>query len=135
MEKSQNDQLSKSELTEKKPVMLVPNREALTKLEDYKEEFSLNAKYKGAEEWPALKEKPLRAYFMGFKEIPDDKGEVLNAAVFVSATEVFLCAQTVLVDAVRNLDAQTPVEIIYKGKKDNKSSVGSTMIFDVKKLG
>lgn len=123
------------EKTEGQEVTLfVPNKSELDKLDGLKEDFSLNAKYKGQEDWPLLKDKPLRAYFMGLKEIPGDDGELLVAGVFVSSTEIFLSAQSVLVDAVRNLEPQTPVEIIYRGKKANKSNDGSTMIFDVSKL-
>lgn len=114
--------------------LFVPNKNQLDQLDKMQEDFSLNAKYKGQEDWPLLKDKPLRAFFMGLKEIPGDDGELLMAGVFVSKTEIFLSAQSVLVDAVRNLNPETPVEITYRGKKANKSNEGSTMIFDVSKL-
>jgi len=112
----------------------VPNTEEIGKLQNMKPDFSLNLKYKTADDWAAIKDKPLRAYYMGLKEIPNEDGEVIKCGVFVSETECFISGQKLLVDAVRNLTSKTPVEVIYRGKSQNKSTEGSTMKFDVTTL-
>lgn len=111
--------------------LVIPNTESLGKLTSMNTSFSLTTKYKTADEWAQLKDKPVRCYFMGVRDVPNDEGEAVTCGVFVSPTEVFLSGQTVLVDAIRNLEPKTPLEIIYRGKSQNKSSVGSTMKFDV----
>jgi len=109
----------------------VPNTEEIGKLQSMKPEFSLILRYKQADEWAAIKDKPLRAFYMGLKEIPNEDGEVIKCGVFVSETECFISGQKLLVDAIKNLTSKTPVEIIYRGKSQNKSTEGSTMKFDV----
>ncbi len=114
---------------------LIPDTESLGKLKGYDTQFSLTLKYKSSDDWAGLKDRPLRAYYMGLKEIPNEDGELITCAVFVSERECFISGQMVLVEAVRNLAAKTPVEVTYRGKRNNKSSDGSTMLFDVEKLG
>lgn len=114
--------------------ILIPNTESIGKLKELNPSFSLTMKYKSADDWAALKDKPVRAYFMGLKEVPNEDGENVNCGVFVSENEVFLSGQTILVDAVKTLPPQTPIQITYRGKKQNKSSNGSTMMFDVQTL-
>lgn len=113
---------------------VIPNTESLGRLNDLKPSFSLTLKYKTADEWAALKDQPVRAYFMGMKEIPNEDGEMINCALLVSQSECFLSGQMTLIEAVKNLQPQTPIEITYRNKRNNKSSQGSTMIFDVIKL-
>lgn len=114
---------------------VIPDTESLGQLNDLKPQFSLNLKYKSADDWAALKGKPIRAFFMGIKEIPNEDGELINCGKFVSEKECFISGQMTLVEAVKNLSVKTPVQITYQGKKNNKSSEGSTMIFDVEILG
>ncbi|MDK7376101.1 hypothetical protein QP519_11215 [Weeksella virosa] len=113
---------------------VIPNTESLGRLNDLKPSFSLTLKYKTADEWAVLKDQPVRAYYMGMKEIPNEDGELINCALLVSQSECFLSGQMTLIEAVKNLPPQTPVEITYRNKRNNKSSQGSTMIFDVVKL-
>lgn len=113
----------------------IPNTEELGQLQDLKPKFSLNLKYKSADDWAALKDQPQRCFFMGMKDIPNEDGEMINCGVFVTPKECFISGQMTLVEAVKNLNSKTPVEITYRGKKSNKSSDGSTMIFDVETLG
>lgn len=115
--------------------LTIPNTAELGKLDEMESDFSLVLKYKTQEEWAELKGKPIRVFFMGLKEIPNDEGEAVNCAVFVSKTEAFISGQMVLVEAVRQLQPKTPIEITYQGKKPNKSTSGSTNIFDIKTLG
>lgn len=114
---------------------LIPNTESLGKLDELKPEFSLTIKYKSADDWAGIKDKPLRAFYMGLKDIPNEDGELVKCGLFVSKSECFISGQMTLIEAVKNLPPQTPVEVIYRGKKSNKTSDGSTMIFDVSKLG
>jgi len=114
---------------------LIPDTESLGKLNSLEPQFSLNLKYKSADDWAALKGQALRAFFMGLKEVPSEDGELVKCGVFVSEKECFLSGQMTLVEAVKNLNPKTPVQITYQGKKQNKSTDGSTMLFDVEKLG
>ncbi len=113
---------------------VMPNTESLGQLKEMQPDFSLTMKYKTADDWAALKGQEVRAYFMGVKEIPNEKGELVMCGVFVSERECFIAGQKLLVEAVRNLDSRTPVAITYKEKKANKSTEGSTMIFEVRTL-
>lgn len=112
----------------------IPNTEQLGVLNELKPEFSLTMKYKTADDWAAIKDKPLRCFYMGIKEIPNENGEIIKCGTFVSQNECFISGQMTLTEAVKVLPVKTPVEIIYRGKKGNKSSDGSTMIFDVSTL-
>ena len=114
---------------------VIPDTESLGKLKELETQFSLTMKYKTKDDWAALKGQPLRAYFMGTKDIPNDKDELVLCGIFITEQECFLAAGTTLIEAVRNLPPKTAVEITYEGSKANKSSDGNTMIFDVKRLG
>ena len=114
---------------------MIPDTESLGQLNDMEPKFSLNLKYKSSDDWAALKGKPIRAFFMGMKNIPNEDGDLINCGVFVSEKECFISGQMTLVEAVKNLNSKTPVQVTYQGKKTNKSSEGSTMIFDVETLG
>lgn len=118
-----------------KVTLFIPNTEQIGRLETMKSQFSLTTKYRSAEDWAVLKDKPVRCYYMGLKDVPNDQGDAVCCGVFVSPIDVFLSGQKVLVDAVRHLSEQTPIQITYKGKKTNKTTEGSTMIFDVSILG
>lgn len=130
---SQESEVQKAAGTEVS--FLIPDTESLGNLSGLEPKFSLNLKYKSADDWAALKGTPVRAYFMGIKEIPSEDGEMVKCGVFVSEKECFLSGQFTLVEAVKNLPQKTPVQLTYQGKKQNKSSEGSTMMFDVEKLG
>lgn len=114
--------------------MVIPNTESLGVLKELTPKFSLTMKYKSADDWATLKDKPVRAYYMGIKEVPNEDGEMVLCGIFVSETEVFLAGQLILVEAVKNLQNSTPLEMTYRGKKSNKSGNGSTMMFDVQTL-
>lgn len=87
--------------------------------------------YRTQEEWLKLEDESQFCFFLGFKEIPNDDGEVVQCAVLQDKREVFLSAQMILIDALKVVKVGTPVEIIYKGKKKNKSGGGSTNLFEV----
>ncbi|VXB04393.1 hypothetical protein [Chryseobacterium sp. 8AT] len=113
----------------------IPNTEELGQLENLEDKFSLTMKYKTADDWARLIDQEIRCFFMGMKEIPNDKEELVNCGVFVTKTECFIAGGKTLVDAVRQLPTKSPISITYRGKKANKTVDGSTMIFDVKTLG
>lgn len=114
--------------------VVLPTSAVLASLDDMKQEFSLTLKYKTADDWAALKDKPLRAFYQGLKDIPNDKGEMIKCAAFIGKHECFIAGQMLIVNAVENLPRNTAVEIIYRGKSTNKNTEGSTMKFDVTTL-
>lgn len=126
---------SLSQVAGQQVTLFIPDTESIGKLETMESKFTLTTKYRSADDWAALKDKPVRCYYMGLKDVPNDQGEDITCGIFVSPKEIFLSGQKVLVDAVRALPEQTPLLIVYKGKKTNKSTEGSTMIFDVVMLG
>jgi hypothetical protein len=131
--KSQETEIAKASNTEITFVM--PDTESLGSLKEMTPKFSLNVKYKSAEDWAVLKDKPIRAFYMGLKDIPNDKGELIKSGVFVTEKEIFINGSMILIDAVRNQNIKTPVQITYRGKKANKTTDGSTMMFDIEILG
>lgn len=130
MEPNELSQIAGQEVT-----LFIPNTEEIGRLESMSNKFSLTTKYRSADDWAALKDKKVRCFFMGLKDVPNDEGEAITCGVFVSPIDVFLSGQKVLVDAIKHLPTQTPLEIIYRGKKNNKTTEGSTMMFDVSILG
>ena len=90
-----------SKIAGEQVTLIIPNTEKLGKLESLNPEFSLNTKYKNADDWASLKDKPIRCYYMGIKSVPNEKGELVVCGIFISPKEVFLSGQTVLVEAIR----------------------------------
>lgn len=120
---------------------LMPTTESLGQLKEMKTGKSLTLKYRKADDWARLIDQEVRAFYMGIKEIPNDKGECISCGVFVTENECFISGQKVLVDSVRQLDSRTPISIVYKGKrplktkdKNGESKKGEAMIFEVKIL-
>ncbi|CAA0196361.1 conserved hypothetical protein [Tenacibaculum maritimum] len=114
---------------------MIPDTESLGRLKTLEPKFSLNLKYRSAEHWAVLKDKPIRCFYMGLKDIPNEKGELVKCGVFVTEKECFINASMTLVEAVQSRPVKTPIQITYRGKNNNKSSEGSTMIFDTEILG
>lgn len=113
----------------------IPNLSQLGQLKGLKEVYKATAGYRTQEDWQELKGKPVRCFFLGIKQLPNEDGESVNCAVFAAEDGVFLAAQMVLVESVKNLDVKTPLQITYLGKKRNKTGEGSTNLFDVTILG
>ena len=112
----------------------IPNTARLGRLKEMEPDFSLDLKYRTADDWAMVKGQEVRAFFMGFKEIPNPDGELVTCGVFVTSTECFIAGQKLLIEAVRQLDLGTAVAITYVEKKNNKSTEGATMVFSVKTL-
>lgn len=116
-------------------VLSIPNLALLGQLKGLKEVYKATAAYRTQEEWYGYKDKPVRCFFLGIKELPNEEGESVNCGVFAAEEGVFLAAQHVLVEAVKNMETNTPIQITYHGKKKNKNSEGSTNLFEVVILG
>lgn len=112
----------------------MPDAMAIESLDEMDEGKSRIAKYRSQEDWQMLKDKPIRCIYLGMKEIPGENGDLIKAAAFADKTGVFISAQVVLMDAVMYLPSMFPLIVTYTGKKKNKSSEGSTNMFDVKEL-
>lgn len=114
----------------------MPSLSQLGKLTGLKKVFKTSAAYRTQEDWQEFKDKPIRAFYLGLKQLPNDDGEAVTCAIFADQEQIFLCAQYVLVEAVRNAPPQTGFEITYKGKRQNKSSKSKyTNLFDIVQLG
>lgn len=114
--------------------LMIPSTEALGKLENAEVGLDLSVKYRKADEWLEYKDQPINAYYLGTKQIPNEDGELITCAAFMDKSGVWLAGQMVIVDSVKNVPINTPIQITYRGKKANKSSKGSTNLFDVKLL-
>lgn len=115
-------------------ILRMPNTDQLGKLEGMAEDFNMTPKYWTKDDWWARKDEPVRAFYLGMKELPNEEGEVVKCAVFATEREIFLSGMMLLVEAVSRLTDGTPVQITYLGSKQNKTSKGSTNLFDVVKL-
>lgn len=120
--------------------LMIPNTEAFGLLKSASSGAELAVQYRKQEDWYEFKDKPIRAFFLGFKNIPNKDGELIKCASFAeqdettSQVKTWLAAQMVLVDSLQYVKPGTPVEIVFQGKKSNKSSDGSTNLFSVKAL-
>lgn len=124
------------ELEQNKVILTMPSTAQLGQLSGLKTVYKMNPAYRTQEEWLLLKDKPVRAYFLGLKDLPNENGEAVTCAIFADAEQMFLCAQFMLVEAVRHEAPQTAFEITYRGKKRNKvASDRYTNLFDITKLG
>lgn len=124
-----------NELKTNEVMLSIPNLSLLGELKGLKEVYKATAQYRTQEEWYGYKDKPVRCFFLGVKELPNDEGESVNCGVFAAEDGIFLAAQHVLVESVKSLDSNTPIQITYQGKKKNKTSEGSTNLFEVVILG
>lgn len=129
MDKVMEKQITKQELT---PVTFyLKDTTSIGKLDTMETGFSLTTKYKTADDWAAHKGKELKVYYMGLQHIPNGDGELVICGKFLSKEECFISGQKVLIEAVKDLPEGTAISIIYKERRANKSTDGSTMIFDV----
>lgn len=115
--------------------LVIPNTTQLGHLKGLKQVYKATAAYRTQEEWYSYKDKPVRCFFLGIKELPNEAGESVNCGVFAAEDGIFLAAQHVLVESVKSLASNTPLQITYQGKKKNKNSEGSTNLFEVVILG
>lgn len=109
--------MSKPEL---KPIdgeitFLMPSTNAIGALKNAEEGRQLTIKYKTKEDWLAQKDEPVRCYFMGLKESTDGKGESYFLAKLHDGERAFVCAQTILVQALMTTELGQGVEITCTG--------------------
>lgn len=111
---------------------LMPSTTALGALKNAKEGRQLTVKYKEVDEWEADLNKPKRYFFLGFKEATDDSGSTYFLAKLHDGEVAFVCAQTVLVQALMGTEVGQGVLITcteITKKKGNK-----VPLFEVKEL-
>lgn len=110
----------------------IPTEKDFADLDEMDCEFSLTTNYKTADDWASIKDQELCCFYLGLTEIPNDKGELVVCGKFITQQGPFISGQMILIESVKNLPVGTPLKIIYRGKKNNKSSNGATMLFDIK---
>ena len=117
---------------ENEVTFVMPDIESLGKLKNMNQGFDLTIRYRKAEDWAALKNQEVRAYYMGLRNVTNKDGESVCCAVFVTDKECFIAAQYTLVEMVKNLPPKTALSITYRERKTNRGdSSRSTCIFDV----
>jgi hypothetical protein len=113
---------------------IMPSTNALGALKKAEEGRQLTVSYKKKEEWIAQKDQPIRCYFLGLKEATDGKGDTYFIAKLHDGEKAFVCAQTILVQALMSTELGQGVEITCTGS--TKGSNGNEIPqFDVVELG
>ena len=114
----------------------IPNTESLASLKDMTPKVSLNFAYRMEAEWETLKGKPIRAFYLGIKQIPNPEGNLVNCGLFASSTEIFLAGGIILIVAIKNLPLKTPLQLTYLGTKETKADSNNRAVtFDIQILG
>lgn len=111
---------------------LMPNTNAIGALKDASLGRKLTVKYKEAGEWLNEIDKPVRCYFLGFKEAADSKGNPYFIAKLHDGENAFVCAQTVLVQALMTTELGQGVEITCTGHSQTNGN--KIPLFDVVEL-
>lgn len=112
----------------------IPDTETLGKLDGLQPQVSLNMGYRLKEEWEKLKGKPIKAYYLGLKQIPNPAGELVTCGLFVTSKDVFLAGGIILIDLIRDLPQKTPLQLTYVGIKTTKGEK-EMLNFQVSRLG
>lgn len=113
---------------------LMPSTNAIGALKNAEEGRQLTIKYKKKEDWLAQKDEPVRCYFLGLKEATDGKGDTYFLAKLHDGNTAFVCAQTILVQALMSTELGQGVEITCTGSV--KGSNGNDIPqFEVVELG
>lgn len=112
----------------------IPSLEDLEKLQGMEPGFSLTPRYRSTDDWAKYKDEEIRALYLGTKQVPNEKEELITYAFFSDKTGIWLAAQMVLVESVRDLPFKTPIAITYEGRSQNKSNEGMTCKFLVQQL-
>lgn len=112
----------------------IPDTETLGKLDDLEPKVSLNMGYRLKEEWERLKGKPIKAYYLGLKQIPNPEGQLVTCGLFVTSKDVFMAGGIILIDLIRELPQKTPLQLTYLGVKVTKGEK-EMLNFNVSRLG
>ena len=126
-----------NEKPELKPVggeitFMMPSTNAIGALKDAELGRQLTVSYKKKEEWLAEVDKPLRCFFLGLKEATDAKGKIYFIAKLHDGEKAFVCAQTVLVQALMSTELGQGVEITCTGS--SKTNGNDIPLFEVVEL-
>ncbi len=113
---------------------IMPSTNALGALKNAKEGRQLTVKYKEVEEWEAQLNEALRYFFLGFKEATNDEGKPYFLAKLHDGEKSFVCAQTVLIQALMSTEIGqgvliTCTEIVKK--KGNKVPLFEVVELDI----
>lgn len=127
--------MSKPELkpTNGEVTFLMPSTNALGLLKKAEKGRQLTISYKKKDEWLAEIGVAKRCYFLGLKEATDGKGDTYFMAKLHDGENVFVCAQTVLVQSLMTTDVGQGVEITCTGS--SKTNGNDIPLFDVVELG
>lgn len=118
-----------------KVTFTIPDTESLGKLDSLEPKVSLNMSYRLKEEWEKLKDKPIKAYYLGLKQIPNPEGQLVVCGLFATSKDVFLAGGTILIELIKDLPQKTPLQLTYLGVKMTKKSNQEMLNFDVSRLG
>jgi hypothetical protein len=126
---------NKAELFPKdgKMTFLMPSTNAIGVLEKAETGRTLTISYKTKEEWLAEKDKPVKCFFLGFKEATDGQNRPYFIAKLHDGEKAFVCAQTVLVQALMGVELGSGVEITCTGSTKLANS-NVIPLFEVKEL-
>jgi len=111
---------------------LMPSTNAIAKLKEAKKGRELTMKYRTKEEWFAMVDQPERCFFLGLKEAPDDKGNTFYIAKLSNGDKTFVCAQTILIQALSQVPFGQGVEITCTGSvKTNGNNIPTFEVIDL----
>ena len=111
---------------------IMPSTNALGHLKKAQKGRQLTVSYKKKEEWLAEVGKTVRCFFLGLKEATDQKDGTYFIAKLHDGEKAFVCAQTVLVQALMSTELGQWVEITCTGS--TKSNGNDIPLFDVVEL-
>ncbi len=111
---------------------LMPSTNAVGALKNAKRGRKLTVTYKKKEEWLAIQGQPVNCYFLGFKEAVDGKGNPYIIAKLHDGENAFVCAQTILVQALMGTSLGQGVEIVCTGS--TKTNGNEIPLFEVSEL-
>lgn len=112
----------------------IPDTETLGKLDTLEPKVSLNMGYRMKEEWERLKNQPIKAYYLGLKQIPNPEGQLVTCGLFVTSKDVFMAGGMILIELIKDLPQKTPLQLTYLGVKVTKNEK-EMLNFNVSRLG
>lgn len=111
---------------------IMPSTNAVGQLKDAPKGRSLTVLYKTKEQWIAEKDEPQRYFFLGFKPATNEKGDVYYLAKLSDGEKTFVCAQTILVQALMSTSLGQGIEVTCTGF--SKANGGQIPTFEVSEL-
>lgn len=111
---------------------LMPSTNAVGRLKTAEKGRDLTISYKTKEEWLAEKGTPQRYFFLGFKKAENEKGDEYYLARLSDGERTFVCAQTILIQALMGVSFGHGIEVKCTGSV--KAKGGSIPQFEVAEL-